>query len=151
MVLYFGYGSNLHPLRISRRLGTLDPLGVDWLEGFALTFDMLGGDGSAKCNIRPATEADCLHGACYELASDQWHALLDYETHEARRSSGQLAKTFVAEPERANASIPPFSWYRDIVVAGIALPRGYLDRSRSVDAGRDPDLARSAEMLRANP
>ncbi len=153
MILYFGYGSNLHPLRISHRVGKLEPAVPDRLDGYSLTFDMCGADGSAKCNIKSASKANRVFGVCYKLNTKQWDVLLEYErgygTHNVKLASGQFARTFIAEADRSNASFPPYSWYRDIVVAGMErfdFDYEYVELARQVDAIEDPDAERAAEM-----
>ena len=49
-LLYFAYGSNLHPTRLGDRAPSVELVGTAVLEGHALRFHKRGADGSGKCN-----------------------------------------------------------------------------------------------------
>jgi gamma-glutamylcyclotransferase len=78
--LYLAYGSNLHPLRLSDRLGPVECLGKICLPGWRLVFDKRGSDGSAKANLRaaPGTGHEAW-GALYRLDRRQYVTLDRFE------------------------------------------------------------------------
>lgn len=152
MVLYFAYGSNIHPQRLERRVGAVEPLGSDAIDGYELTFDKRGADRSAKCNLRASTEGRA-YGACYGLNADQWERLIEFEpgysVSELVLGSGRAARVFLAEADLVDE--PPFSWYRDIVVCGMeycGFPQYYREAARAVRAVPDEHPARASEMER---
>ena len=49
-LLYFAYGSNLHPERLRERVPSAESLGVARLEAHVLRFHKRGRDGSGKCD-----------------------------------------------------------------------------------------------------
>jgi len=150
MVLYFAYGSNIHPRRLETRVGEVESLGVDSVEGYSLTFDKRGADRSAKCNLR-IRRGGRAFGACYRLRPDQWDLLEEFEpgyrASELALGSGRSARLFLAEADLVDE--PPFSWYRDIVVCGMEyfdLPPAYREAARAVTAIEDHHPERAATM-----
>lgn len=150
MVLYFAYGSNIHPRRLEKRVGEVESLGVDSIDGRSLTFDKRGADRSAKCNLR-VRRGERAFGACYRLRPDQWGLLEEfepgYQASELELGSGRSARVFLAEADLVDE--PPFSWYRDIVVCGMQyfdFPLEYREAARSVSAIPDAEPERAAAM-----
>lgn len=133
--LYFAYGSNLHAPRLRGRVPSAHTAAIARLPGFALVFGKGGRDGSAKCNIVPATDA-VVWGAVYRIARTEQPALdaaegAGYEEISIIVEAGGESLTvftYQARPGWA-ASAPPQMWYRDIVLAGArehGLPSDYI-------------------------
>ncbi|MEN8181314.1 MAG: gamma-glutamylcyclotransferase family protein [Myxococcota bacterium] len=76
--LYFAYGSNLHPARMTARIPSAEGLGVAALHGLRLVCNKLGRDGTAKANLESAPKARVL-GVLWRLPEDGWRALDEVE------------------------------------------------------------------------
>lgn len=164
-LFYFAYGSNLHPLRLARRLAAPRLVGTVRLEGWVIDFDKRGRDGSGKCRI--AAGDGCVHGAVYVLTHAEL-ARLDaiegvgagYERIELELPGLGPAATYVAMPGWTEAGLEPYDWYLSIVLAGAAfhrLPTVYRAALAGRPARADPDPTRAAthaallDELRAYP
>ena len=161
-LLYFAYGSNLHPLRLGERVPSARLLETARLAGHALRFHKRGRDGSAKCNaLWTGVGRDVVLGALYRLPAAE-RARLDrfegagngYDRHEVvvEGAAGPLAAfTYLAVSGAVDETLRPFDWYRDLVAAGArrqALPAAYVARVEAVMAIADPDEARALEHAR---
>lgn len=122
MPLYFAYGSNLRTARLRARVPSATPRGVAWLDGFRLTLDKRGADGSAKANVAAAA-GERVFGVVYELEAAHWPDLdrcePGYERFDARveRGGARLAvqtyrSTLVTDDPVAHA------WYKRLMVEG---------------------------------
>jgi gamma-glutamylcyclotransferase len=162
---YFAYGSNLHPLRLARRLAAPRLVGTARLEGWVIDFDKRGRDGSGKCRI--AAGDGCVHGAVYALTCADL-ARLDaiegvgagYERIELELPGLGPAATYVAMSGWTGVGLEPYDWYLSIVLAGAdfhRLPTAYRAALAARPTRADPDPARAAahaallEELRAHP
>ena len=72
--LYFAYGSNLWSARMRKRAPSAEARGVARLEGYRLTSDKRGRDGTAKANLRPEARAQ-VWGVLWSLAPVHWAPL----------------------------------------------------------------------------
>ena len=161
-MIYFGYGSNLLAARIERRLGPCERLGAASVAGYVLRFHKRGGDGSGKCDaFRTGKPGDRLWGALFRLGEGQLAALDRIEGPGYERRTVEVllgeraleADLYAAKPEALAPGLPPFDWYKEIVLAGArenGLPRGCLDALEAVPSVADPDPER-AERNRAIP
>lgn len=156
-VFYLAYGSNLHPLRLQRRVPSAVLLGAVALPGRRVQFDKLGQDGSGKCRLVDAPQSTA-HGALYTIDPDEMARLDVIEgvgkgyrnrrielEHEGRTVA---AHCYMATASHVDARYRPFTWYRDLVIAGgrfLALPSAYVDDLAAVVAVNDPDAARRGE------
>ncbi len=156
---YLAYGSNLHPERLRRRLGYVRLLRTVKLEGFRLSFEKRGRDGSGKCNLyRTSHGFGVAHGAIFEI-SRGGKRLLDgieglgkgyREELLDLNGSGHREKVFayVAEHTHIDEELRPYSWYRELVVLGAefhGFPDEYVKSIRDAGALPDPDTRRSKE------
>ena len=131
------------------------PVGLAYLYGYRLHFCKWGRDGSGKCGVATsAYGSDVLPGVLYQIdAAEQ--AALDraeglgngYElAWERIRCHGRLwREAFFYMPTRIDESLRPWSWYRDLVLAGArqnGLPRYWRRRLLSVRCWSDPELSR---------
>lgn len=155
-VLYFAYGSNLHPLRMAERLADPRLLGAASLPGWTRVFDKRGRDGSGKCSIVQAD--DMLHGALYTLTPAD-KARLDviegrgtgYDTLEVEMPGVGTASTYVARADARASGLAIFDWYLGLVVAGahhLRFPAACIARLRALPSVPDPDHERAAAHAR---
>lgn len=161
MLLYFAYGSNMHPLRLEERIGAHDIVGAARLPGHRLMFHKRGRDGSGKCDAwHTGDPAHVVHGVLYRIGAPQ-KSLLDriegvgrgYEAASVTVHNGQgecRALAYRAQPAHIDPAARPFSWYHALVVHGARyhrLPRSYVDAIAVVEALDDPDTLRQAQHL----
>lgn len=157
-MFYLTYGSNLHPDRLIERVGPVECVGKVCLPGWKLVFDKRGSDGSAKANLRaaPGSGAEAW-GALFELDPKQY-AILDRFEGAGRGYDSFWMDVIVDGTERAAVTYltpshwraetaRPWTWYRDLVVAGArfhAFPEDVIQSIKRIDARQDPDAARAA-------
>jgi len=154
---YLAYGSNLHPLRLSERVGPLESLGKVGLPGWRLCFDKRGSDGSAKANLRAAPGSDHLAwGALFRLDRSQYRVLDGFE------GCGRGYETFWLDLPFDGREIEvltyltpshwrltrgvPHDWYRELVHLGAryhGFPESVQQAIAAVPAARDPDPERA--------
>ena len=70
---YAAYGSNLHPLRLSRRLPSAELISSAYLPDWSLHFHKRSIDESGKCNIRRGGSG--VHYAIFEISLEDKLAL----------------------------------------------------------------------------
>ena len=126
-ILYYAYGSNLHPERLGARIPSSQFLCVSSLTGYQLCFHKRGEDFSAKCNAAfSGNEEHLLLGAVFRMLRSE-KPILDeiegegYVVHSAEvQVNGSLQEVFmyVAETPYIDESIKPFKWYKDFVHLG---------------------------------
>lgn len=150
--LYFAYGSNMSSLRLraADRAPSAMPTEVAYLDGYRLTFDKIGRDGSAKCDCEcTGNAADRVYGIVYSIALSDKARLdaiegvgigYDDAMVEVVGAQGTLqARTYVATHK--DASLAPFHWYKQHVLDGARewdLPAGYVRQIEQVVSVADP-------------
>lgn len=158
MLNYLAYGSNLHPLRLTERVPSARLRLRLFLPGYRVVFNKQGQDGSAKCNLEPSDPNDQAYAALYEIAPHE-KALLDscegcgcgYRDISLSLQAderGWQVFTYLAEAQYIDASLKPFAWYRDLVVAGadyLAFPGNYSARLGEIETLSDSDRRREAD------
>lgn len=117
----------------------------------ALTFDKRSGDGSGKCML--STSGQGVHVAVYELSVADKRILDEIEGVGRGYSHGIVdipgfsdCATYFAEATHIDESLPPYDWYREIVLTGCryqAFPEDYIAAIAGVEAIPDPDPERS--------
>ena len=157
MVAVFSYGSNLCVERIRERVASAEPRHVGYLESHALRFHKRGRDGSAKADaFATGDPADRVWGVIYELSDADKPVLDRYEGLGRGYADREIeivtvpgprvaAFMYQAQSEHIDASLLPYTWYRDFVIIGAGqhgLPSGYIDAVRAVDVAEDPDPER---------
>lgn len=152
-ISYFAFGSNMLLERIKKRVPSARVLGNATLPGYMLCFNKLSKDGSAKANIVPSTDPQAVvYGVLYHLDDDE-RPRLDkaeglghgYQIRYVRvRRDGAGAEeeafTYVAAPEAIRDDLPPFRWYKDMVIDGATqnhLPNSYVRQIEAVEAVED--------------
>lgn len=162
IVKYFAYGSNLHPVRLSRRVPSSRPLGMAELEGHVLRFHKVSPDGSGKCNIvHTGDPADRVLGALYEMRLAERRYLDAAESLGAGYNHGQVrirhgaeiheVFTYIADPAYIDERARPYNWYRDLVLHGArhhGLPEHYLRLIEGHEVVEDPDGTRAEHHFR---
>ncbi|MGF1526627.1 MAG: gamma-glutamylcyclotransferase family protein [Candidatus Competibacterales bacterium] len=151
---YFAYGSNLHPPRLTARLGAVAPLGVAALHGHQFQFHKWGKDGSAKADARwTGRSSHRVWGALYGLSDGQRRELDAIEglgkgyQRAWLAVAGEVGFFYRATSDAWDPELKPFDWYRALVVAGgryHGLPAAYLASIEAFEAVVDPDRERSA-------
>jgi gamma-glutamylcyclotransferase len=150
--LYFAYGSNMssHRLRAADRAPSAWPTDVVYLDGYRLTFDKVGRDGSAKCDCeRTGNRADRVYGVVYSIALADKARLdaiegvgigYDDVAVEVVSANGVLqAHTYSATIK--DAALAPFHWYKQHVLDGARewnLPAEYVRLIEQIAALDDP-------------
>ena len=148
-LLYFAYGSNLHPNWLKSRTPSAQMLGIASLTGYRLMFNKAGLDDSGKCNIvATGNETEMIHGVVYEFPLHEKGVLDQAELgyQQERIEIGEYSEVLVYLcGESTLEDKAPYSWYRDIVLAGATLhgfPDHYLEHIGSFSAKNDPDQQR---------
>jgi hypothetical protein len=161
-VLYLAYGSNMLTARLRARAPSARVVGRAILPARALRFHKRARDGSAKCDaVFTGAEDDAVHGVLFDLEDGDWLGLDRAEGRGAgyeritvevvpaapAAAAPRAAETFLAQESHIDADLRPYTWYRDLVVAGArehGLPREYIACVAAVSAVRDPDREREA-------
>lgn len=157
---YLAYGSNLHPVRLARRLPSARLLGTAPLPGYRLVFHKRGMDGSAKCDLELADEAGSVaYGAVFSVAAAEtgWLDQLEdlgtgyFKEQVTLRVAGTVLSAFVyfASQTHIDKGLAPFDWYKGFVLAGArrhGFPQEYLEQIESVPHRVDPDETRRRAM-----
>ncbi len=155
-LLYFAYGSNLHPLRLRERVPSARFVQVTAITEHSLRFHKRGRDGSSKCNAYfTADPNDKLLAALYEIDAREKSGLDQHEGvgtgYEIRTFSvmalGREREVFayVAMVDHIDESLRPFSWYSELVLLGATyhrFPTTYLQSIKQVRTVVDTDQAR---------
>lgn len=148
-LLYFAYGSNLHPGWLRSRTPSAEILGTAGVPNLNLHFHKSGGDSSGKCNIvRSDSAEDVIYGAVYQFDAFEKEVLDVAEEgyRPERMSVGKFKNVLVyVAREGINDNLSPYSWYQDIVVAGAqyhGFPDVYIAYIKSFMAVIDPDQER---------
>jgi len=156
---YFAYGSNMSSRRLRARVPSARKVGNAVLERHSLRFHKAGRvDGSAKCDAFVRDDVtEVIHGVVYDIA-EQEKTCLDrvegpgYALKEAAVTldTGERVTAFLYYATDIDASLHPWNWYREHVLAGArehALPEQYVEAIRSVSVEEDPDRERHRREL----
>ncbi len=158
---YFAYGSNMFFPRLKQRARSALFLGTAHLSGYSLKWHKRSKDGSGKCSLAPA-EHGTVHGALFAIPTLEEQSLAGAEGPGYQKITVQVetdaerlpAETFVAKPEHVDESLRPYTWYRDLVIAGAVqaeLPAEYVLSLKQVQADDDPDSERDSRERFALP
>ena len=159
-VLYFAYGSNMSTARLRARVPSCRPIGVASLRDHELRFHKRSKDGSAKCDAFRIKGGAGVFGVVFSLEAGD-RATLDrfeglgagYENatitvHDANGRRWQVL-TYIASPNHIDERLKPYSWYRDLVLAGASehgLPQRYVAAEiETIETIEDPDRMRDAK------
>ncbi|MEE2658743.1 MAG: gamma-glutamylcyclotransferase family protein [Candidatus Latescibacterota bacterium] len=153
-MLYFAYGSNLHPLRLSERIGACKQVRSGLLRGHRLRFHKVSVDDSGKCNL--AADGDAVaYGAIYRMTAEQLKVLDEFEGEGYERvtveviqidGSARTCQTYFADAGYVDDNQVPYDWYKELVVLGARhcrFPEHYQLELQSHPAVPDPHLDRA--------
>ena len=149
---YAAYGSNLHPVRLQKRVPSALLLGTSVLPEYELRFNKIGrNDGSGKCNVVPGGTG--VHLAIFKISESE-RSMLDkceglgkgYDHFEIDTEGFGLCSSYIAAPSVTDESLQPIDWYKEMVLLGVnfnQFPTEYCRNVELVSAVEDPDDARS--------
>lgn len=151
---YAAYGSNLHPLRLSRRVASARLLGAAFLPGWSLHFHKRSADESGKCNIQRGSAG--VHFAVYDMSRAD-RLILDgiegvgsgYELVKLEIPGFGECFSYTASESHIDDRLQPYDWYRALVLAGaraLGFPKDYVAGIAGTRARRDPDARRHEQM-----
>lgn len=120
--LYFAYGSNLLAARMRGRVPSAVPRGAARLDGFRLTLDKRGADGSGKANLIAAPRGR-VFGAVYEVDVLHWPRLDAFEPgYERFDAAVDLAGACVSVQAYRSTLVTDepvaHAWYKRLLVDG---------------------------------
>ena len=159
---YFAYGSNIHPIRLTKRIKSAQFISAYKLDNYKLKFNKISKDNSSKCNIELSSNtADKVYGVIYEIDEldlkklDLVEGLNKGYIHKAFMLDAKLNKksffTYVAVPEFIDEDNKPYKWYKDMVIAGMEyyiFNPDYINNVKILEAKEDFDIIRQAKMLK---
>lgn len=151
---YLAYGSNLHPLRLQKRVPSARLLGTSTLPGRELRFNKKSDvDGSGKCSINSVDNV--VYVAVFEITAADKNTLDEieglgtgYEQECIHIEEYGDCFTYVANPNVIDEHILPMDWYKELVLLGCltnGFPEEYVGRIESVASTVDPDANRARE------
>lgn len=155
-IKYFAYGSNMHPVRLHKRVPSCQFLEVVKLKGHQLRFHKLHPDGSGKCNV--VYTGDDNHeviGILYHILASEKHLLDEAEGVGHGYNVGELeligdesthtAFGYIADPLHINDELHPYPWYKELVITGARahkLPEDYIRHIEGHPTIEDQDQER---------
>jgi AIG2-like family len=151
---YFAYGSNLPYLRmLERTSNNISPKGKFAWGNQRLAFSKKSDDGSAKCTAVATSNEHNLWGAIYQVNYADKQKLVQAEGgyHEVALrfpvdGELKLGFTFVANADRIDPYLFPYTWYKRYVLAGAKehkFPSAYIAAIEAVQARPDPKRERA--------
>ncbi len=155
-VLYYAYGSNLHPERLRARIPSSRFICIAPLAGYQLRFHKRGEDQSAKCNAAHTGEKEHLVlGAVFNMKLSEKSLLdnIEGEGYNAESVNIKVGNRFleafmyVAHEPFIDDGLSPFQWYKEFVYLGAGyhrFPDHYLQAISSVKAITDQDSERQS-------
>ena len=151
-IRYAAYGSNLHPLRLTKRISSARLITTGLLSGWSLHFHKRGDDKSAKCSILAGVGE--VHCAIFEVSAKDKLILDRIEGVGFGYSQAMLTipgvgdcLSYVAEDTHIDNSLLPYDWYHELVMIGAhthGFPDDYLKQIELEQSLHDPDPNRSA-------
>ena len=152
---YAAYGSNLHPIRLQERVPSATLLTCVNLPNWQLLFHKRGQDGSGKCSIVQARQS--VYFAIYEMDEADKPTLdraegVNFGYEQTALDIPALGECFayVAIHTHVEERLQPFSWYKELVLAGMEyhrLPAAYLQTVQAIKPLVDTDTRRHAHHM----
>jgi gamma-glutamylcyclotransferase len=152
---YAAYGSNLHPVRLGKRVPSARLLGTCLLPGYVLKFDKVGWkDGSGKCNVVPGAQGVYLAifqiRECERSKLDRCEGLgQGYDSVRFEAEGFGECSSYIADSSAVDQSLRPMDWYKEMVLLGSRankFPSHYVQAIESVSVIRDPDEKRARQQ-----
>ena len=156
-VTVFAYGSNMLTGQMARRTSSARLIAPAFLERFTLRWHKRSKDGSGKCSIEETGRSkDIVWGVLYALNSADKLKLDEFEGlgkgYGERRvtvfSHGKNLSALAYYATSVDPGVQPYSWYRELVVAGARehfLPADYIRSLEAIAAIEDPDKERATQ------
>jgi len=151
---YAAYGSNLHPVRLARRIASAQLIGTTYLPDWSLRFHKRSVDASGKCSIQQGSSG--VHFAIYDINEADKQVLDAIEGAGSGYAEISLVMptygrcfSYTASETYIDDTLEPYDWYRELVLAGarwLHFPKDYVSAIAGVSAYRDPELPRHQEM-----
>ena len=153
---YLAYGSNLHPVRLQRRIPSAVLVGSTEMVHSRIVFHKRGQDGSGKCMLLldPAGHQST-YGALYSMDAAELSMLDEIEGIDQGYIWQELqcmvngvsyaAFTYIAQTYAIDPQLKPFHWYKALVLAGVRyhqFPKKYMSLFEVVDSIEDLDEER---------
>lgn len=153
---YLAYGSNLHPVRLMKRVPSASLLGKVELINKRIVFHKRSIDHSGKCTmVRDETNKPVAYGALFAMNPDEV-VLLDrfegcghgYDRQAIVCNISNMeyhAFTYLATSKAIDVSLRPYHWYKQLVLAGAryhGFPEDYISHLERVESIPDPDRDR---------
>jgi gamma-glutamylcyclotransferase len=153
---YLAYGSNLHPLRLMKRVPSATRLGMVVLADSKVLFHKRSIDGSGKCMLlKDEINKPLAYGALFSIDPSE-EALLDKAEGLGKGYLKKLiqcpvvgreysAFTYVAESKAIDSSLKPYHWYKALVIEGAhyhGFPQGYISALMDLESIPDPNEQR---------
>jgi len=143
-MLYAAYGSNLHPLRLARRVSSAEFVGTGFLPDWSLHFHKRGADGSGKGNVLSGGEG--VHVAVFEISADDKLILDGIEGTGYSAAFLEVPTlgdcfSYVADESHIDGTLAPYDWYKELVSIGAQMhgfPASYLNRIDAIETCQDP-------------
>jgi gamma-glutamylcyclotransferase len=154
---YFAYGSNMLHERLQERVPSARPIAKGQLSGFRLAFHKRSNDESGKGDIAHTDNSqDRAYGVVFDIDPKQEadldrHEGLGYgyekEQIQITMEDGAIltALTYRAMSTHIDASLRPYTWYRDLVLYGArqnGLADEYIQMIEDVETWHDSDPER---------
>lgn len=162
MLYYFAYGSNLHPIRLMKRVPSAELIGVATHPGHRLAFHKKSSDGSSKCNMHYSiSETGVIYGAIYKIKPEHKDELDRFEGKGFGYIDNQISLTasgneytcftYLAQKSHIVDDLKPYHWYKRLVLLGaqhLKFPDLYITSIEAIESIEDPDPTRRSENER---
>jgi len=154
---YAAYGSNLHPVRLQRRVPSARLVGSSSIPGYQLRYNKKSNiDGSGKCSINAGDGV--VHLAIFEIATAEKPELdrieglgKGYDQIMLELEHFGDCQTYIAEPAAIDEALCPMDWYREMVILGCirnCFPGDYVRYLDGVKSIQDENPGRASENWR---
>ena len=156
-LIYFAYGSNLHPVRLCERVPSDRLSTTGWLNRYRLAFHKRGQDGSGKCNLfYTGQTSDYVLGAIYTLDREhkadldrfegRGNGYIDQQLEIETTSGTRNCFSYIAEQGHIDDRLLPYHWYKHLVGEGARFLQFHASYVRTIDEiGSHPDPHRQRD------
>lgn len=152
-IFYLAYGSNLHPDRLWQRVPSAKFLGAICVSGYQIKFYKKSTDDSSKCSLKKTDKMqDLMYFALYEInqsekylldkAEGVGHGYKDIKVKFSYKEKEYVAFTYMAMESHIDENLLPYSWYKDLVIAGARFynfPSNYIEDIEAIPTCADHD------------
>jgi gamma-glutamylcyclotransferase len=156
---YLAYGSNLHPLRLTRRVSSARVIDVVEMPGYRIAFHKRSVDDSGKCLIYAERgqhhvaygvlyEFDARDKASLDAAEGKGNGYFEQLVQFLRKGKTYAPYRYAARPTHIDPKLVPYHWYKELVLAGARYHRfapEYIASIEAMPSKPDPDPRRAQE------